>query len=249
MTRQAEGWKVLGSTEPYFAVLTDRRFHDADRPGPSREAFFRTGEDDIAKLFERITAEYPSFAPRRALDFGCGVGRLLLPLARRVPEVVGVDISPAMLAEARRNATEAGLSNVTLLSSDAPEYRRAGAFDLVHSHIVFQHIPRREGLRIVRDLLDRLSRGGVGALHFVYAIRRPPWWRAAHWARKTIPGVHRAANVVRGHPAARPLMQMNAYPLAALYAMIHDCGASRLSSHLVDHDGFLGATLIFQKPL
>ena len=47
---------------------------------------------------------------------------------------------------------------------------------------------------------------------------------------------------------ARPLMEMNAYPLAALYELVHDCGAARIGSFLTDHDGFLGAMLIFRKP-
>ncbi|HET8699972.1 MAG TPA: class I SAM-dependent methyltransferase [Gammaproteobacteria bacterium] len=246
--RAAQAWRVLGATDPYFAVLTERRFEHAARPGESREAFFRSGEDDVAQLFARIAADHPSFAPRRALDFGCGVGRLVLPLARRVAEVVGVDVSPAMLEEARKNCAEAGARNTAFVETDSAEYRAAGNFDLVHSVIVFQHIPRRVGLRLARELIGRLSPGGVGALHFVYSVRRPLWWRWAYFARKTVPGLHRAANLARGHRAARPLMEMNAYPLAALYELVHDCGAARVTSFLTDHDGFLGAMLIFRKP-
>jgi SAM-dependent methyltransferase len=246
--RAAHAWRVLGAADPYFAVLTERRFQDAARPGESREAFFRSGEDDVAALFTRIAADHPSFAPRRALDFGCGVGRLVLPLARRVPEVVGVDVSPAMLAEARKNCTEAGAHNVALCETDSAKFQSAGNFDFVHSFIVFQHIPPRAGLRLVRELIGRLSPGGVAALHFVYSVRRPLWWRWAYLARRMVPGLHRAANLARGHRAARPLMEMNAYPLAALYELVHDCGAARVTSYLTDHDGFLGTTLIFRKP-
>jgi SAM-dependent methyltransferase len=243
-----DAWRRLGATDPYFAVLTDERFRDADRPGPSRDEFFRSGEADIARLFERIAADHPSFVPRSALDFGCGVGRLLLPLARRVPEVVGVDVSPAMLEEARSNCVNAGLGNVKLMASDSAEYRGCGSFDLIHSLIVFQHIPRRTGMRLVHDLVGRLNPGGVAALHFVYSVRRPLWWRLTHFARKTVPGVHRAANLLSGRRPVRPLMQMNAYPLAQLFALAHDCGAARISSILMDHDGFLGAKLVFRKP-
>lgn len=41
-------------------------------------------------------------APRSVLDAGCGTGRVAIELARRGLEVVGVDVDPAMLAEARR---------------------------------------------------------------------------------------------------------------------------------------------------
>ena len=46
-------------------------------------------------------------SPRRALDLGTGTGPVAFELARRFPEaeVVGADIAPAMLAEARRKLT------------------------------------------------------------------------------------------------------------------------------------------------
>ena len=60
----------------------------------------------------------PRFAPRSALDFGCGVGRLLVPLARRCPSVVGVDVADSMLAQARARCDAVGVTNVRLLKSD-----------------------------------------------------------------------------------------------------------------------------------
>ena len=49
-------------------------------------------------------------APRNILDLGSGTGNHDLPLARRGYQVVGVDQSPAMVAQARRKADEAGLT-------------------------------------------------------------------------------------------------------------------------------------------
>lgn len=46
--------------------------------------------------------------PGRLLDLGCGTGRLLVPFARRGHWVLGVDLSPEMLAVARARAAEAG---------------------------------------------------------------------------------------------------------------------------------------------
>ena len=51
----------------------------------------------------RLAAVLRAFGPvegRRILDLGCGKGRFALPLARRGAEVVGVDLSQAMLAHA-----------------------------------------------------------------------------------------------------------------------------------------------------
>jgi ubiquinone/menaquinone biosynthesis C-methylase UbiE len=55
----------------------------------------------------------------RVLDIGCGPGFPLVFLARCVAEICGLDASPAMLAEAERNVAALGLTNVTLIRSDA----------------------------------------------------------------------------------------------------------------------------------
>jgi cyclopropane fatty-acyl-phospholipid synthase-like methyltransferase len=110
----------------------------------------------------------PSFAPRRCLDFGCGVGRVAIPLARRTGEVVGVDVSESMLAEARRNCEVQETRNVTLLPSDDALSALTGRFDFIHSFVVFQHSPRERGDAILEALLEHLS---VGALHLRYATR------------------------------------------------------------------------------
>lgn len=67
---------------------------------------------------------------RRLLEIGCGIGRLVAPLAREAGLVVGLDISPAMLAAARRRC--AGLANVLLVhgtGEDLAPFRDA-SFDL-----------------------------------------------------------------------------------------------------------------------
>ena len=51
----------------------------------------------------------PTFAPSRTLDFGCGVGRVAIPLARRFEHVVGLDVSPGMLTRAAEAAQRQGV--------------------------------------------------------------------------------------------------------------------------------------------
>lgn len=242
----AASWERFGRRDPYFGVLNAPRFRDAGRDGPARTAFFATGEAHVATLFATIRASLDAtFSPRRALDFGCGVGRILLPIARRVPEVTGVDISRSMLSEAHRNCAEAGLRNVTLHTPE--ELTGATDFDFIHSYIVFQHMPQRMGLRAAEKLLARLADDGFGALHFVYASSRPRWRSVAHWLRKRVPLVHPALNLVQRRPIDSPLMQMNCYDLDAVFRMLQRHGCHRIAVRLSDHGGWLGAFVLFQK--
>jgi SAM-dependent methyltransferase len=53
------------------------------------------------------------------LDLGCGVGRLSLHFAPHVKRVVGIDVSPAMIEVARREADRTGARNVEFHCAEA----------------------------------------------------------------------------------------------------------------------------------
>jgi ubiquinone/menaquinone biosynthesis C-methylase UbiE len=82
---------------PVFRRLTRWQF---DRIAPQWDEM-RSDEAFVPLEAALDTIESP---PSRVLDLGTGTGRAAFLLARRYPEaeVVGVDIAPAMLAEARR---------------------------------------------------------------------------------------------------------------------------------------------------
>ena len=75
-------------------------------------------------------------AEERVLDVGCGTGKVARDLARRAPggDVLGVDLSSAMLEVARGRAADEGLTNVTFEQADAQVHPFASAaYDLVVS--------------------------------------------------------------------------------------------------------------------
>lgn len=59
-----------------------------------------------------------SLGPGSVLDAGCGTGRVAIELARRGVEVVGVDVDPSMIAEARRRAPDLAWVTADLGSLD-----------------------------------------------------------------------------------------------------------------------------------
>jgi trans-aconitate methyltransferase len=231
-------WRQLGATDPYGAVIA----HD------SRAGFFESGEhhvEDVLRLVDRVS---PGFRPSRVLDFGCGVGRVLLPLARRFDAVVGVDVSQAMLDEARRNADEQGCSNIELVT-DLGLLAGGPSFDLVHSYIVLQHIPERRGLPIVGQLVDLLAEGGVGAIHVQYArdASRVRTW--GHWLRLHVPFAHRIGNLAQGLPAGTPLMEMHTYDVGDVLRLLQETGCEEALLHFntTHTGGFLGAMIVFTR--
>jgi SAM-dependent methyltransferase len=159
----AARWEDLARREPYFALRVD----DDDAVQSSRiatDAFFKTGEDDISALFAAMTTLFSRDVRfDSVLDFGCGAGRLTLPLARRVRHVTACDVAPTMLLHARQNAERAGLHNITFQSCD-DAIASGASFDFVCSLLVFQYIPPSVGYGLIRSLAKRLTRDGIAAL-------------------------------------------------------------------------------------
>ncbi len=92
----------------------------------------------------------------RVLDFGCGDGDAA-PVLREVlgaTEVVGVDVSDAMLARARERHGWARFATIA-------ELPQLGAFDAAYCNGVFHHISRAERLEAARHVLRALKPGGA----------------------------------------------------------------------------------------
>jgi SAM-dependent methyltransferase len=227
--RATRDWNTFGEIEPYFAVLTHDRFLSERMSAADREAFFAFGEADIAQIFDLI-----DIAPKSALDFGCGVGRLTRALVKRVDRVVGVDAAESMLRIARENVPNATFSTAI------PDER----FDLIVSLLVFQHIPIRRGEALLGDLLDHLD--GVAALHFTF--HRPGSFvrRVARQIRGRVPLVHRIAQRIRGERKL-PYMQMNEYDLNRVLAIMRSHGCANPRIIRTKHRGLEFAIVIAKK--
>jgi SAM-dependent methyltransferase len=140
LTRHKRDWEELAAEDPLWAVLTNPTRRAG---GWDVDAFLQTGEDEVAGLLARARELGVPAAFGRALDFGCGAGRLTRALAARFGECVGVDISEAMAAEARRINADCG--NCSFVVNDSADLTRFGdgSFDLVYSTLVLQHLPSR----------------------------------------------------------------------------------------------------------
>lgn len=241
-------WREFGKTDPYFAVLSSPEYH-GQLPEELRLQFFRSGEDHLNQIFSIIRERLdPAFHPATALDFGCGVGRILIPLASLCDEVTGVDISPAMLDEARRNCNAAGAVNVRLVPSDDDLSAVDQQYDFVHSYIVLQHIPVHRGERIVRALARRIASNGIGMIHVTYSqVHKSIANHALYWARTRLPGAHVMLNLAMGRPPRSALMQINRYSVTRVLDILAREGCSEVHARFSNHGGNRGVLLFARK--
>jgi ubiquinone/menaquinone biosynthesis C-methylase UbiE len=245
----ARQWERYGALDPYYGVLSAPDFHHARIDTATRKLFFGTGRQYVAEMMEAIKSCVGSdFECHRALDYGCGVGRLTLPLAERCAHVYGMDVSRSMLCEADRNAKRIHLSNVEWVEADRLA-ELSGCYDLAHSFLVFQHIPVREGERIFAALVRGLRPGGVGVIHVTLRPSRP-LTGVFHWTMKTIPFAYNVFNLVRGRNWSYPHMQMNHYSLNRLGGLLAAGGIAEWHTRFLRGStrmGYDSAVITFRK--
>jgi 2-polyprenyl-3-methyl-5-hydroxy-6-metoxy-1,4-benzoquinol methylase len=238
-------WQRWGRQDPYYGVLAEHRF-SAEQIEQNRAEFFASGSDFIRDLLARFEHSWGPLQRGRALDHGCGVGRLTLPLATAFEEVVALDVAPAMIEEANRNSERANVRNIAFVPADDRLSGASGQFDFVNSHLVLQHIPVRRGLPILLGLIDRVRPGG--GFHINVSVRTDEVpLRALYWASANIPGVKVWQNVSAGRAWNAPAMQMNNYPLGRIVAALGARGVTRLALQTDRFARFSVCTLMGRK--
>lgn len=161
MRHTDQDWKIIGDSEPYFGVLSNERYLKKNITPQVLKEFYATGEADINHAKESLNILSQTFRPATALDFGCGVGRLLAALATQVDFTYGVDISTSMLKLLNEHLTEMGVSNYEVFT-EIPEFQ----VDWVNSLIVLQHIPPDIGYELIRKLWGAVKPEGGFSIHF-----------------------------------------------------------------------------------
>jgi SAM-dependent methyltransferase len=130
-------WDQHAESDPLWTVLA---FPDKSGGRWTLQEFMKTGEREIALLFHRLAALQIEQPARRALDFGCGVGRLTQALARRVEGAVGADISPVMIELAGKLNRYPNNADYICTAHTGLESLPAQSFQLIYSNIVLQHV-------------------------------------------------------------------------------------------------------------
>jgi SAM-dependent methyltransferase len=132
--------------------------HDAtqERFGRTAERIAEHQDARAAELEPRIVRFVAPKGDERALDSGTGTGALAFALAPHVREVVGVDIVPELLEQARKRVGQ--VPNATFVEGDATALPFGyGEFDLTGTLRTLHHLPRPE---LAMAELTRVTRSG-----------------------------------------------------------------------------------------
>ncbi len=167
--RLGHQWNALGERDALGAVLTRPGF----APAWDLHDFFETGRADVDRLMTRAAWRVPELSRDRALDFGCGVGRLTQALALYFSEVCGVDVAHSMIAFARRENRAPQRCHFEVNRRAHLRRFQTGTFDLVYSRLVLQHIPPHLVTRYIPELVRVLAPGGLLVFQLPTVISDP----------------------------------------------------------------------------
>jgi SAM-dependent methyltransferase len=121
--------------------------------------------NDLEAELHRLKAE--ERGNWRALEVGCGSGRLLRPMSRHFLEIHGVDVSSDLIRQARENLQDLPNARTHQIHGTCLEDFADQSFDFVYSFDLFPHIPSQElVLAFLREIHRVMRPGGLVRLQF-----------------------------------------------------------------------------------
>ncbi|HEV2689314.1 MAG TPA: methyltransferase domain-containing protein [Bryobacteraceae bacterium] len=155
--RMRQDWNQRAREDPHYYVAFGRRDQD-------EEGFLATA-GDVLRSLETELKRFSKDANRRAwraLEIGCGPGRLMKPMSRHFGEIHGVDVSDEMIGLARERLRDIPHAHVYATNGASLAHFADESFDFVYSYAVFQHIPSRDVvLEYMRETRRVLKPGGI----------------------------------------------------------------------------------------
>src|SRR5579872_1435896 len=159
--RMRDDWNARAREDAsYYVAFGRRQQNDAD--------FLATATEVINILESELRrVPPPQRSMWKALEIGCGPGRLMRPMSRHFAEIHGVDVSDEMIALARERLRDTPNAHLHLTDgATLPEFPDE-SFDFVYSYAVFQHVPSREVISTyLRETHRVMKTGGFARLQF-----------------------------------------------------------------------------------
>ncbi len=195
------------------------------------EQYHRFQRERSQPFFDLLALVEPSTAPRVA-DLGCGTGELTAEAHATLGarETVGVDSSPAMLAE----ATKLDVDGLTFQEGDLTQFSDDGGFDVTISNAALQWVPDHE--HVLAHWRDALTDEGQLAVQMPTNADHP-----SHWVAREVAEEEPFAGAFDDAPPSDPVQ--NNVLLPEDYArLLDDLGFSRQHVRLQVYPHHLDST-------
>jgi SAM-dependent methyltransferase len=166
ISKTNKNWEGLAKRDPLWAICTNP---EKKRHKWSAEEFFKTGEDEIAFIFEYLQKKDIRLDDYQcSLDFGCGVGRLSRALAARFKHVIAVDASETMIRKAQNiNMAYSDTLEFVFNDKDKLSFLNEGVFSFIYSSIVLQHIPAFQQLIYIEEFIRVMKPGALAVFQTI----------------------------------------------------------------------------------
>src|SRR5260221_3274481 len=156
-------WTHLGQVSPHHSVLTTQEYLPESINAETIERFYASGGAGVATITAILRRYgFSDLESKVCVEYGCGLGRMTLALAKVFKKVHGYDISANHLALAGQRAAETGIHNADFhLGSADPGFEKLEDCDFFCSYIVFQHNPPPIIRELIGAALSSLRPGGI----------------------------------------------------------------------------------------
>jgi protein-L-isoaspartate O-methyltransferase len=158
-------WEHLGQTEPYWSVVTQPQYYQAEFES-HREQFYSSGNYSCQVFLASLRRCGINPADlQTCLEVGCGVGRVTAYLAGAFANVIAADISSKHLQLAKQHLESKQIDNVKLQHWETVHLLdQLPMVDGIYSVITLQHNPPPVMAWMLQKLLGKLRSGGVASI-------------------------------------------------------------------------------------
>lgn len=174
-------WDVESSFDArYRRICSDPEIDGCQDEARLQELWDRRTESELPQLLKGVPIE-PDWT---CLEIGCGIGRLMKPIAQRCRRLIGVDISPKMIEHAHDYLAD--VPNVELHLNDGRTLDGVAdnSVDWVYSHLAFQHLTSYD---IVESYIAEIAR----------VLKPGGYCRIQCWQEAPLSLIERIKNVAR----------------------------------------------------
>jgi ubiquinone/menaquinone biosynthesis C-methylase UbiE len=210
-----KNWNEFGKVDPLWAILTwpDKKGNRWDL-----EEFFSLGREEIALIMKHISSlDISCLRYRKALDFGCGVGRITQALAPYYDEVNGIDISPSMIELAGTYNRYGAKCRYFVNETNDLTLFEDNTFDFIYSIITLQHIKPPYIKGYLKEFVRVLAPGGLLA----FQVPSEPGTEALRIQARRRDAYPGTAGVF---PQDQPYMEMHSVPKDEVIACLEEHG-------------------------